>query len=196
MAYKEGIGENGKLDDLVLRKIDTGQKLYTPASLSYMRMKNDAKKDGVTIDLSGAYSGYRPCGEKSRGCSDGFTQWCAWEKYKNGTGNLASDPTDSNGCSSNHGFGIAVDIKGADAKRWIRTNGVKYGWWWGEAPTEDWHFTYDIKRDTFLEKKDTPINNKVTKSKNAFFTYIPYFLIGVIVPVGAYFLVKTINKIK
>ena len=78
----------------------------------------------------------------------------------------------------------------------FRTNGVKYGWWWGEAPTEDWHFTYDIKRDTFLEKKDTPINNKVTKSKNAFFTYIPYFLIGVIVPVGAYFLVKTINKIK
>jgi len=49
MAFKEGIGENGKLDGSVLKPIDTGQKLYIPASTSYMRMKNNAKKDGVDL---------------------------------------------------------------------------------------------------------------------------------------------------
>lgn len=160
MAYKEGIGENGKLPKDVLKSIDTGHKLFKPASISFMRMKEDAKKDGITINLSGEYSAYRPCGKKGdytqRKCNTGFTQWCAWEKYKAGTGNLASNPTDSNGCSSNHGFGIAVDISGSKAQNWVKKNGTKYGWWWGEAPTENWHFTYDIKRDKFLNKKDTP----------------------------------------
>jgi hypothetical protein len=44
MAYKEGIGENGKLPKDVLKSIDTGHKLYKPASISFMRMKEDAKK--------------------------------------------------------------------------------------------------------------------------------------------------------
>jgi len=160
MAFKEGIGENGELLKYVLKSIDTGQYLYKPASISYMRMKNDAQKEGVTIKLSGDYSGYRPCGKKGdyteRNCRDGFTQWCAWEKYKAGIGNLASNPSDANGCSSNHGFGMAIDVTGSDAKKWIRNNGEKYGWWWGEAQGEDWHFTYDINRDSFLKKKDIP----------------------------------------
>lgn len=155
MGYKQGIGQNGELDDSVLKKIDTGQKLFIPAADSFMRMKKDAKKDGVNIQLVGEYSGYRPCGEQGdylqRGCNTGFTQWCAWEKYKSGVGNLAANPTKGTGCTSNHGYGIAIDVKNRDAKVWIRKNGVKYGWWWGEAPTEDWHFTYDIKRDTFLD---------------------------------------------
>lgn len=165
MAYKEGIGENGELTDNVLKKIDTGQKLYAPAAVSYMRMKNDAKKDGVVIQLIGDYSGYRPCGEKGdfkqRNCNTGFTQWCAYEKYLSGIGNLAATPN-SEGCTSNHGFGIAIDVKNNDAKNWIRKNGLKYGWWWGEAPSEDWHFTYDINRDSLLSRRDIPAN----KSKN------------------------------
>jgi hypothetical protein len=157
---------NGKIPLKVLKPIDTGQSLERNASNSYMRMKNDAKKDGVNIDLSGMYSAYRPCGEKGdyneRKCRDGFTQWCAWEKYKRGVGNPASNPTTSKGCKSNHGWGIAIDVKGSSAKKWIRQNGEKYGWWWGEAITEDWHFTYDYKRDKYLKEnqkqdKKTPI---------------------------------------
>lgn len=204
MAFKQGVGENGKLNDSVLKKIDTGHKLYAPAATSFMRMKNDAKKQNVNLELSGEYSAYRPCGEqgdyKVKNCSTGFTQWCAWEKYKAGVGNLASNPTDSNGCSSNHGFGMAVDIKNSDGKKWIRNNGVKYGWWWGEAPTEDWHFTYDIKRDTFLDKNDVPNETKtdsnVKNKKDSFASYIPYILLGLIIPVGAYFFIKTIQKNK
>jgi hypothetical protein len=158
MAYKEGIGENGQLPDSVLKRIDTGQKLYIPAADSFMRMRKDAIKDGVYIKLVGQFSGYRPCGEQGdylqRRCSTGFTQWCAWEKYKSGVGNLAANPTTSKGCTSNHGFGIAIDVENSDGKRWIRKNGEKYGWWWGEAPSEDWHFTYDIKRDKYLKLQE------------------------------------------
>jgi hypothetical protein len=201
MAYTEGIGENGKLDDSVLSKIDTGQKLYKPAAISFMRMKNDAKKQGVNIDLVGDYSAYRPCGKQGdytvNKCSTGFTQWCAWEKYKAGIGNLASNPTDSNGCSSNHGYGMAIDVKSPNAKKWVRANGTKYGWWWGEAPTEDWHFTYDLKKDTFLNKNDIPNSVKVetTETKSTFVSYLPYVLIGLSVPVIAFLYVKYKDKI-
>jgi hypothetical protein len=200
MAYQEGIGENGKLDDSVLKKIDTGQKLYKPAAVSFMRMKDDAKKQGVNIDLVGEYSAYRPCGQKGdysdRKCSTGFTQWCAWEKYKAGVGNLASDPTDNNGCSSNHGYGMAIDVKSSNAKKWVKANGVKYGWWWGEAPTEDWHFTYDLKKDTFLNKSDIPGESKTetNKTKNKLSAYIPYILIGLSIPLLAFIYIKVKKK--
>ncbi|GAA1334491.1 hypothetical protein GCM10028787_32990 [Brachybacterium horti] len=50
---------------------------------------------------------------------------------------------------SNHGFGLAIDIRGTyDEKRWIQQNGPSYGWWhptWartdGRKP-EDWHYEY------------------------------------------------------
>jgi hypothetical protein len=200
MAYKEGIGENGKLKDSVLQKIDTGQKLYKPAAISFMRMKNDAKKQGVVIDLAGDGSAYRVCGQQGdysdRKCSTGFTQWCAWEKYKAGVGNLASNPTDSNGCSSNHGFGMAIDVKSSSAKKWVRANGTKYGWWWGEAPTEDWHFTYDLKKDTLLNKSDIPgdVNFETNDSKNSKASFIPYVLIGLSIPILAYMYLKFKKK--
>jgi hypothetical protein len=172
MSIKELIGINGKLQSNVLKKIDTGQGLFIPASESYMRMKKDAKKDNVDIQLVGKFSGYRPCGQKgdyNEGLSKGeFTQWYAWELYKAGKGNLASNPTTSKGCTSNHGLGLAIDVKGSSAKSWIRKNGEKYGWWWGEAPTEDWHFTYDINRDTFLDEKYLKkVTKKLTKKSNS-----------------------------
>jgi hypothetical protein len=172
MSIKELIGINGKLQSNVLKKIDTGQELFIPASESYTRMKNDAKKDDVDIQLVGKFSGYRPCGQKgdyNEGLSKGeFTQWYAWELYKAGKGNLASNPTTSKGCTSNHGLGLAIDVKGSSAKSWIRKNGEKYGWWWGEAPTEDWHFTYDINRDTFLDEKYLKkLTKKLTKKSNS-----------------------------
>ena len=50
---------------------------------------------------------------------------------------------------SNHGFGLAIDIRGTPLeKRWIQQNGPQYGWWhptWarpdGRRP-EDWHYEY------------------------------------------------------
>lgn len=50
---------------------------------------------------------------------------------------------------SNHGFGLAIDIRANPLeKRWIQENGPEYGWWhplWarpdGRKP-EDWHYEY------------------------------------------------------
>ena len=47
MSIKKLIGTNRKLLSNVLKKIDTGQGLFIPASESYMRMKNDAKKTTI-----------------------------------------------------------------------------------------------------------------------------------------------------
>jgi hypothetical protein len=31
-----------------------------------------------------------------------------------------------------------------NAQTWIKANGKQYGWCWGEAQLEPWHFTYDL----------------------------------------------------
>lgn len=50
---------------------------------------------------------------------------------------------------SNHGFGLAIDIRGTPLeKRWVQQNGPEYGWWhptWARADgrkPEDWHYEY------------------------------------------------------
>jgi hypothetical protein len=50
----------------------------------------------------------------------------------------------------------------------VRKNGEKYGWWWGEAPSEDWHFTYVKKKDTFLKESDDIDESGETSSGKIF----------------------------
>lgn len=186
MSIKEKYS-NGKIPSKGLEKIDTGQYLEENARNSYMRMKKDAQKEGITIDLSGKSSGYRKCGQKgdyTEGLSGGlFTQWYAWELYRAGKGNLASNPTTSKGCKSNHGWGLAIDVKNKKGARdWIKKNGEKYGWWWSGGTfsrIEDWHFDYDIKRDTFLKE------NKKNKGQWILYTFIGIAVVGM--AVGFYF---------
>lgn len=158
MSFREGIGNNGELPNNMLKSIGGDDRLYLPASDSFLRMKKDALADGITIQVN---SSYRYCGKKGdfkeRKCSGGFTQWCAWEKFKAGVGNLASDPTTSKGCKSNHGFGVAIDIAPKSAQDWVKKNGVKYGWvWTGKnfSQREDWHFDYFQEKDTLHKKSN------------------------------------------
>ena len=44
--------------------------------------------------------------------------------------------------SSNHGWGRAIDIWPESVQNWIKTNGTKFGWCWGEVKSEPWHFTF------------------------------------------------------
>jgi len=53
----------------------------------------------------------------------------------------ASTPVAKPG-TSNHGWGRALDLSSKTAQSWIKDNGSKYGWCWGEAPSEPWHFTF------------------------------------------------------
>lgn len=195
MSALKGIYDNGKIPKKAMGVIDTGQSLERNAAESYMRMKKAAKEDGVDIKLSGKNSGYRECGQKgdyNAGLSGGkFTQWYAWEKFKAGKGNLAANPTTSKGCKSNHGWGQAIDVSGNSAKNWIKKNGVKYGWLWytkdggeGQAINENWHFNYNVEKDTFAKKGASG------KKKGGF----AYVLLGVAVvglAYGFYFATRT-----
>lgn len=133
-----GQNKNGLLPvESIIKISDEQAKLHKDAIDSYEQMKVDAKKENITIKLTDKDSGYRPLGSQEKGCSEGFTQWCAWIRFKNGTGSEAASPG-----TSNHGWGRAIDVSGGAAKKWVKENGEKYGWCWGEAPSESWHFTF------------------------------------------------------
>jgi hypothetical protein len=46
--------------------------------------------------------------------------------------------------TSNHGWGLAVDVRTRVAAAWILRNGHRFGWSWdeGRRAGEWWHFTY------------------------------------------------------
>jgi LAS superfamily LD-carboxypeptidase LdcB len=133
---------NGDLPDSMLVNINKPDgskgdaKLNDKAAADFNKMVADAKKEGVDIIVS---QGYRKLGDESRGCSDGFTQWCAWKKYKAGTGNLAAKPG-----TSNHGFGSAIDVKncsvGSKVHTWLKNNSTKYGF--HPLASESWHWDH------------------------------------------------------
>ena len=181
--------KNGKIPKSAMKSIGNNHFLVEDAADSYLQMKEDAQKDGINIILPYATSSYRPCGEQGdytlRGCSSGFTQWCAWEKYKGGVGNLAANPTSGN-CSSSHGWGLAIDIKPTSAQNWVKKNGDKYGWWWSGgtfSQIEDWHFDYDRNRDTMRKTRKGKKNKK----------FLPYIIGGITllgISATIYFVVK------
>lgn len=74
---------------------------------------------------------------------------------------------------SNHGWGRAIDIFPSNVQKWIKDNGTKYGWCWGEVKSEPWHFTFcgpgpnrDKNCDGFctgkIENIDSKSNDKST----------------------------------
>lgn len=56
--------------------------------------------------------------------------------------------------TSNHGWGIAVDIPYADAQGWLRSNGTRFGWSHDEGARvgEAWHFRYVGASPALLRK--------------------------------------------
>lgn len=120
--------------------------LYKNAAESFNRMYDAALKDGVRIYVT---SGYRTAAKQA---------------------SLRSSEPGGVAVVSNHGLGKAIDIWPADfeperqyikavvnnnfsglkftraqyedPKRWINLNGDKFGWYWGDAWHESWHFTY------------------------------------------------------
>jgi len=133
----------------VMNDVD-GQKEYLSkaAAIQFNKMVADAKNEGVEIRLNDAY---RVCGNPGDFEKGVWTQWSAWEDYKFHNGNLASAPVPSTKeewnkgggyCKSNHGFGNAIDVFKGEGREWVRKNCEKYGWYWGEVPSEDWHFIF------------------------------------------------------
>ena len=100
-----------------------------------------------------------------------------WGKYES-TGKRVKKGTSSTPAAypgtSNHGWGRAIDISPSDVQNWIRENGTKYGWCWGEVKSEPWHFTFcgpgsnrDKNCDSFCKGKmtvDTSSDKKETST--------------------------------
>lgn len=138
--------ENGNLPSNVLLRVDgecTSEfcLMYYTAVSAYLAMKNAAAKEGVIIRYSNCY---RPI----------ELQLQYWKKNPNPR--YVAKPEYRNGKwvgKSNHGLGKAIDIskyqrygltttQQMSAQKWVAINGGRFGWYWGDAPSEDWHFVY------------------------------------------------------
>jgi hypothetical protein len=126
---------NGKLSSADLAPIPGG-RLARNAAHSWNRMRQHiGTKTGVWIAPGGPRSSYRVYSD----------QLYFWNLYKSGRGNLAAYPG-----SSNHGWGLAVDVATTRMAQLINQYGAPFGWQkrWSDAPSEWWHFKYAANMDS------------------------------------------------
>jgi peptidoglycan hydrolase-like protein with peptidoglycan-binding domain len=83
-----------------------------------------------------ADAGLRPTGSRSSYRTYAEQEYF-WNLYQSGAGALAAYPG-----TSNHGWGIAVDLAEPWMRDWIDAHGAKYGWRKTEAMSEWWHVNY------------------------------------------------------
>jgi hypothetical protein len=184
---------NGEIPLENLISIKDNKKLYKPAAESFKKMMEEALKVGLDYRLNNAY---RAIGTKNDYITyltgkSSFTQYTAWDLYNKGKsdpsdpiyGKYAENPAAPPG-TSNHGFGLAIDIRISDEskrvfrpnqdslQKWITENGSYYGWFWvgrNFTPIEPWHFEYTIEADKTripppVLVKNTPQQiNKITQ---------------------------------
>lgn len=124
------MAENGKLPPSDLAPIAQGQLAKeSHCAASWNTMNVEARSLGLEIVPTGSKSSYRTYEQQVELYND----------YLNGTGNLAAVPG-----TSNHGWGLAVDVATMDMRGMIDRIGRKYGWAkeWSDAPSEWWHLKY------------------------------------------------------
>lgn len=118
---------NGRVPPAALEAIDaTGtHRLWGPAARAFRALQAEASAAGVRI---GVTDSYRTLAGQER---------LAREKGLYRDGGLAAVPG-----TSNHGWGLAVDLDLDDAgQRWMRDNGWRFGFV-EDVPREPWHWTY------------------------------------------------------
>lgn len=122
-------GSNGNLDSTTLVSIGGGHKLRGDAAAAYNQMALAASRDGVTWSITDSYRDYA-------------TQVrLAEEKGLYSQGGLAATPG-----TSNHGWGLAVDLgggannSGTSQNNWLVANASRFGFF--TIPREPWHWEY------------------------------------------------------
>lgn len=119
--------ENGRIDNNNLIKIEGGAHFLKPAAAkAYKAMQRAAKRDGIDFAVTDSYRDYDAQVRLAR------------EKGLYSEGGLAAEPG-----TSNHGWGLAVDINVNDPKvlAWLEKHGSKYGF--KTIPREPWHWEYE-----------------------------------------------------
>jgi hypothetical protein len=115
-----GGGATGKIVS-----IGGGHSLDSSAAGAFRKMVADAAREGVTISLT---SSYRSNAEQA----------VLYQRYLNGTGNLAAQPG-----KSGHNRGTSLDVRSGIS--WMQRNGARYGWantGMSFSQPEPWHFDY------------------------------------------------------
>lgn len=118
------VAENGKLAESLLDPIPGGE-LAKDAAAAWNAPGGPAD---AGLRPGGPQSSYRTYDE----------QVALYKLYQEGRGNLAAIPG-----TSNHGWGVAVDLAEEWMRSWINEHGAKYGWKKTEAFSEWWHVNYD-----------------------------------------------------
>ena len=127
---------SGCINSSQLKSVNLGShKLQKEAADAFIKMYNDMPEDVKSaVKLSDSY---RPLKTQ---CN--IFDWAHFQATKKrrkvGT---AGTPVAFPG-RSNHGWGRAIDISPRKVQKWIKENGPKYGWCWGEVKVEPWHFTF------------------------------------------------------
>ena len=121
------MANNGQLPDTALAPIAEGQ-LAKPAAAAWNAMNIEARSNGLELVPTGSMSSYRTLGQ----------QTLLYGRYLAG-GNLAATPG-----TSNHGWGLAVDLATHEMRAMVDRIGERYGWAkkWSDAPSEWWHLAY------------------------------------------------------
>ena len=120
---------NGRLPASQLRPIPEGN-LSREAAAAWNAMNREAKRrSGITLLPKGARSSYRSYAQ----------QEFFWRAYRSGRGAVAARPG-----RSNHGWGLAVDVRTPPMAAFIRRHGRRYGWSHDEGRRvgEWWHMRY------------------------------------------------------
>ena len=122
-------GTNGRLSTDNLTSIGRGHFLRDDAARAYIQMVEAARADGITWTITDSYRTYD-------------TQVrLAQEKGLYSQGGLAAYPG-----TSNHGWGLAVDLggganrNGTPQNNWLRANAARFGF--STIPREPWHWQY------------------------------------------------------
>jgi len=127
------MSENGKLPASDLAPIPGG-RLRKDAAAAWIALRAHVGKDqGIWLCPTSQRTAYRPLAD----------QQYFWNLYQSGKGALAAVPG-----TSNHGWGIAVDIPTPTMQAAVRAHGHNFGWGirggklGSDAPSEAWHCTY------------------------------------------------------
>lgn len=137
-----GVAQNGIFTERNTGSIPGG-RLWPEAALTWNAMRAAFIADG------GDPAHFMPCG----GRSSSRTIEAQQQFYAH------QPPPAARPGTSNHGWGLAVDVAGPSAMAWLLRHGPKYGWSHDEGARvrEPWHFRYVGASTALLRKLDDPL---------------------------------------
>ena len=122
-----GVAQNGLFTNTNTLPIPGG-RLWPEAAITWIAMRGEAVADGIQP------AEFMPAGPNSSARSRAGQDWF-WAHRP---------PPAARPYTSNHGWGIAVDVKSPRAVAWMHANAHRYGWSHDEGArvNEWWHWRY------------------------------------------------------